>query len=473
VEVRRNSTSSVAPVTDAGDIIDAIPVGVAILDTDLKLQTMNKALEALTGFAREEAAGIRCQYVMRNNLCLTNCPAKEALKSDGTVRMQGNIINRARKKIPVMITVSPIKRAMGEPIGLVETLEDISLVQELDKKVHIGHDFGDMVGHSPQMQKVFNLLPIIAQTDSSVLITGETGTGKDLIASVIHRLSQRAQGTFIKVNCGALPENLLESELFGHTRGAFTGAVRDKPGRFQLAHNGTIFLTEIGDLHLALQVKLLTVLDDKEVFPVGATRSVKADVRVIAGTHRDLQAMVRQGTFREDLLFRLNVVRIDVPPLRERGQDIRLLMEHFLSHFKKEFKKNIKGFSSKALEILTRYPYPGNVRELRNIVEYAANICPKGTIQLEHLPEYLKGYTFDFPTFAPTTDFTDKAQEEARPRGRFMRELADEALDWRHIERRMISEALLQSRGNRTKAALLLGWGRSTLWRKMKHYGLI
>jgi len=473
VETRSNSPSSVHPAMDAGEIIDGIPVGVAVLDTDLKFQGMNKALEALTGFDREEAGGIPCRYIMRNNLCLTNCPAKEALKSEETVRVEGNIINRAREKIPVMITVSPIKDAKGELIGLIETLEDISLVQELDKQVHIGHDFGDLIGHSPQMHKVFNLLPIIAQTDSSVLIMGETGTGKDLIASVIHRLSQRVQGTFIKVNCGALPETLLESELFGHTRGAFTGAVRDKPGRFQLAHNGTIFLTEIGDLHLGLQVKLLTVLDDKEVFPVGATKSVKADVRIIAGTHRNLQSMVQQGTFREDLLFRLNVVRIDVPPLRDREQDVRLLMEHFLNHFKKKFKKNMKGFSPQTIEILTTYPYPGNVRELRNIVEYASNICPEGTIQPDHLPEYLQGTTFDFPASAPAASPADKTQGKLRPQERSMRDLADEALDWKHMERRMISEALLQSRGNRTKAAELLGWGRSTLWRKMKQYGLI
>jgi transcriptional regulator with PAS, ATPase and Fis domain len=240
-----------------------------------------------------------------------------------------------------------------------------------------------------------------------------------------------------------------------------------------LAHNGTIFLTEIGDLHLGLQVKLLTVLDDKEVFPVGATRSVKADVRVIAGTHRDLKSMVQQGTFREDLLFRLNVVRIDVPPLRDRGQDIRLLMEHFVNHFKKKFKRNIKGFSPQTIEILTTYPYPGNVRELRNIVEYASNICQEGTIQPDHLPEYLEGDTFDFPTSDPAAGFADKTQGKVRPQERFIRDLADEALDWRHMERRMISEALLQSRGNRTRAAELLGWGRSTLWRKMKQYNLI
>jgi two-component system response regulator AtoC len=457
----------------ANGIIDGIPVGVAILDTHLRVGEMNKALEALIGFTREEAAHIPCQYILRCNLYAKGCPAKEALELDQTVRAEGSIISRARKKIPVMITVSVLKSAGGECIGLVETIEDISLVHELDKKIHIGHDLGGLVGHSPKMQKVFDLLPLFAQTDSSVLITGETGTGKDLVATVIHRLSTRMQGPFIKVNCGALPETLLESELFGHTRGAFTGAVRDKPGRFQLADDGTIFLTEIGDLQLPLQAKLLTVLDDKEIYPVGATRSVKADVRIIAATHRDLQAMVRQGSFREDLLFRLNVVRVDMPPLRERGQDIRLLLEHFLNHFRNEFKKNIKGFTQETIEILTRYPYPGNVRELKNIVEYAANVCPDGNVEVEHLPEYLKGLRQDISVPYLTAGLEDKAGEVVAAEEGLVGGKADQVLDWRQMERRMIAEALLQSRGNRTKAAMRLGWGRSTLWRKMRQYGLI
>jgi transcriptional regulator with PAS, ATPase and Fis domain len=247
----------------------------------------------MTGFSREEAIGVGCSHIIRNNLCTHQCPAKQALESDRAVHLEGNIINRERQKIPVMIHASLLKDDEGKPLGVIETIEDISLLRQLDKKTQMAHDFGDLVGHSPKMQKLLDILPIISQTDSSVLITGETGTGKDLIASVIHRLSPRAQGPFIKINCGALPETLLESELFGHTRGAFTGAVRDKPGRFQLADGGTLYLTEIGDLPLTLQVKLLTFLDDKEIIPLGGTRSLRADVRLIAATHRDLQAMVR------------------------------------------------------------------------------------------------------------------------------------------------------------------------------------
>jgi len=367
---------------DPHEIIDGIPVGVVILDLDFRVQAMNKTLEAMTGFNREEASGVSCPQVVRSNLCPQNCPARQALDNDQAVHLEGNIVNRDRQKIPVMIHVAVLKDANGRPLGVIETIEDISLLRELDRKVHISYDFGDLIGHSSKMQKLFDILPVVSQTDSSVLITGETGTGKDLVASVIHRASPRAQGPFVKINCGALPETLLESELFGHLRGAFTGAVRDKPGRFQLANNGTVYLTEIGDLPLPLQVKLLTFLDDKEVIPLGGTKSVKADVRLIAATHRDLQSMVRAGDFREDLLFRLNVVRLEVPPLREREGDVRLLLEFFLNQFNKQFQKKIEGFSPEAIEILTGYPYPGNVRELMNIVEYCANVCHTGCLTM-------------------------------------------------------------------------------------------
>lgn len=457
---------------DVSEVIDCIPVGIAILDIDLRLQAINRSLEAMTGFSREEAIGVFCPHIIRSNLCPQKCPVRQALDSDQAVRIEGNIINRARQKIPVRIHVAVLKDGKNQPIGVIETIEDISLVTELDRKVQVSHDFSDLVGHSSKMQKLFDILPVISQTDSSVLITGETGTGKDLVASVIHRLSPRTQGPFIKINCGALPETLLESELFGHTRGAFTGAVRDKPGRFQLADNGTVYLTEIGDLPLPLQVKLLTFLDDKEIIPIGGTRSVRADVRLVASTHRDLQAMVRQGSFRQDLLYRLNVIRIEVPPLREREGDMRLLMEYFLNQFNKQFQKKINGFAPKAIEILTRYPYPGNVRELKNIVEYSANVCHEGSIKPEHLPDYLMGPWEDTLKADLITRAAETTGEFARQAARNGEGPTAQKLDWREMERRMISEALLQSRGNRTKAAQLLGWGRSTLWRKMKQHNL-
>ena len=455
------------------EVIDCIPVGVAVLDPKLRLQSINRALEAMTGFSREEAIGVGCSHIIRNNLCTHQCPAKQALESDRAVHLEGNIINRERQKIPVMIHASVLKDDAGQALAVIETIEDISLLRQLDKKTQIIHDFSDLVGHSPKMQKLLDIVPIISQTDSSVLITGETGTGKDLIASVIHRVSPRAPGPFIKINCGALPETLLESELFGHTRGAFTGAVRDKPGRFQLADGGTLYLTEIGDLPLTLQVKLLTFLDDKEIIPLGGTRSARADVRLIAATHRDLQTMVRQGNFREDLLFRLNVVRLEVPPLRERQGDIRLLMEYFLNKFNKQFQKKIRGFSPEVIEILRGYPYPGNVRELGNMVEYATNVCHETIIKPEHLPDYLGG-SWD-ESLHPEI-MAAGGERGGRPEmvdERLGKGFADTRLNWREMERRMIFEALLKSRGNRTKAAKLLGWGRSTLWRKMKQHKLV
>jgi PAS domain S-box-containing protein len=458
---------------DLSEVIDGIPVGIVILDLDFRVQIMNKTLEAMTGFDRQEASGVLCPQIMRSNLCPQKCPAKQALDNDQAVHLEGNIVNRDRQKIPVMIHVAVLKDSDGRPRGIIETMEDISLLRELDRKVHISYDFGDLIGHSAKMQKLFDVLPVISQTDSSVLITGETGTGKDLIASVIHRASPRAQGPFVKINCGALPETLLESELFGHLRGAFTGAVRDKPGRFQLADSGTVYLTEIGDLPLPLQVKLLTFLDDKEVIPLGGTKSVKADVRLIAATHRDLQAMVRAGNFRQDLLFRLNVVRLEVPPLRERQGDVRLLMEFFLNQFNKQFQKKIGGFSPQAIEILSRYPFPGNVRELMNIVEYCANVCHTGSIQPDHLPDYVKEGVHEIPS--PDTKFGIKEPSQWIPGAErdIERQPSGQSLDWHGMERRMITEALLQSRGNRTKAAKLLGWGRSTLWRKMKQHKLV
>jgi transcriptional regulator with PAS, ATPase and Fis domain len=315
------------------------------------------------------------------------------------------------------------------------------------------------------MERVFQILPVIAQSDSSVLITGETGTGKDFVAEAIHQASPRAKDPFIKVNCGALPETLLESELFGHQKGAFTGAVENKPGRFRLAHNGTLYLTEIGDLPLSLQVKLLTFLDDRIVYPLGSTKGFQVNARVIAATHRNLEQMVRDGRFREDLLFRLNVVRVHLPPLRERGDDVRLLLDHFLHTYVAQFKKPVKGFSARALRILLDYTYPGNVRELRNMVEYALNICQEELIHPKHLPAYL--------TDPKQRDWDREEEKQEVPSfSRSLGQVPQPDVNWVDVERGMILDAMVKAGGRRSKAAAMLGWGRSTLWRKMKQYGM-
>lgn len=385
-----------------------------------------------------------------------------------SIFVESDIINRERQLIPVLINLSPIKDDQGNLAGFLETIEDLRPLKEADGKTPQAYAFRHLIGKSSEMTRIFQTLPLLAQSDSAILITGETGTGKDMLAEAVHQASNRAKGPFIKVNCGALPETLLESELFGHRKGAFTGAVENKPGRFRLAHNGTLYLTEIGDLSLPLQIKLLTFLDDKVVYPLGSTKGFQADVRVVAATHRNLELMVKERSFREDLMFRLNVVRLHLPPLRERGDDIRLILDHFMNIFTSRFRKNIRGLSKTALKILLRYAFPGNVRELRNIVEYAVNICPKGQIQSAHLPAYLTETKLhdDLPARAvgETSGWTASFSQPSSGHS--------EQKTWASLERDMIMEALVKAGGRRNKAADILGWGRSTLWRKMKHYGM-
>ncbi|MBW1887096.1 MAG: sigma-54-dependent Fis family transcriptional regulator, partial [Deltaproteobacteria bacterium] len=338
-------------------------------------------------------------------------------------------------------------------------------LQQLNDSILQTDSFGRLIGRSSKMEDLFRLIPVVAQTDSSLLITGETGTRKDVLAEVIHKASDKAKGSFIKINCGALPETLLESELFGHKKGAFTGAVNDKMGRLRLAHNGTLYLTEIGDLPLTLQVKLLTFLDDKVVYPLGSTNGFQAEVRIIAATHRNLEQMIEEGLFRQDLFFRLNVVRLHLPPLREREGDIDLLLDHFLKIFFARFGKRVQGFSRQVKQLLLNYAYPGNVRELRNIVEYAANICQTELIGMEHLPGYLADVRIvnheeeglEAHTFVPVSHETCKQTS---------------GMNWAAIERRLIIDTLVKVNGRRSRAADILGWGRTTLWRKMKQYGL-
>ncbi|HBD10081.1 MAG TPA: sigma-54-dependent Fis family transcriptional regulator [Syntrophobacteraceae bacterium] len=471
-------------------IVDEIPLGIAVMDSERRVVLLNRAMEALTGFDRETAKTIACRHIVRGDVCLGKCPALSMSHGPGTMCVEGNIVNRERQKIPVRITFTPIKDSRGNVIGFFETVEDIRMLCALAGKSDGAYTFGQVVGRSPEMQQIYRFLPMIAQSDSSVLLTGETGTGKDLVAEAIHQGSPRAKAPFIKVNCGALPATLLESELFGHQKGAFTGAVENKPGRFRLAHNGTLFLTEIGDLPLPLQVKLLTFLDDRIIYPLGSTKGFLCDVRVIAATHRDLERMVKEGTFREDLLFRLNVVRMQLPPLRERGDDVQLLLEHFLQTFISSFKKPIKGFTSNALAILLAYSYPGNVRELKNIVEYASNVCQEDQIQPQHLPAYLANpipvheAKDDATRVAPMSsaaqpeedqDAVDRAAMERRiilDAILKTRERSDEKMEWPAIERKMIVDAIVKAQGRRNKAAAILGWSRSRLYRKILQYGI-
>ncbi len=446
-------------------LLNDIPLGVLLHDSRCRVINTNQVLETVIGLPAEKSKGLICRSVLRSRFCLTQCPAISGEALDEAVSVETDVISRDRKKIPVRITLAPMYDPDGVQIGYVETVEDLRLLKEYDDKTRQAYSFGNIIGQSDQMEKLFRMVPVIAQSDSSVLITGETGTGKDMLAEVIHQQSDRAKGPFIKINCGALPETLLESELFGHTKGAFTGAVENKKGRFHLAHKGTLYLTEIGDLPLPLQVKLLTFLDDKIVYPLGGTKGFAADVRIVAATHRNLEQMVRQGRFRQDLFFRLNVLQLRIPPLRQREGDVRLLLDYFLNLFAQNLNRPTAGYTAKAMKVLTDYPYPGNVRELRNIVEYAVNMCQEAKLAVKHLPTYLLEDRPQEPVETMSTAPDD---------GVALRyEGAIGQNSWNEIEKQMIMDALIKARGNRTHAAERLGWSRSKLWRKMKRYRIV
>lgn len=446
-------------------LMDEIFLGVVITDLERRILFLNSALETLSGFARDEVWGIPCHYVLRTSLCGHNCPLLKAKESNAPVTLEGNIINRERQKISVRVTAAPLHDVKGKVVGFLETMEDIRVHQGIDDDIQPADGFSQFIGRSSKIRDLFRLIPVIAQTDSSLLITGETGTGKDVLAEIVHNVSERSDGAFVKINCGALPETLLESELFGHKKGAFTGAVNDKMGRLRLAHNGTLFLTEIGDLPLPLQVKLLTFLDDKIVYPLGCTNGFQADVRVIAATNQDLEHMVEERLFRKDLLYRLNVVRLHLPPLREREQDISLLLDHYAKVFSTRFGKQVKDFSQQARHVVSNYAYPGNVRELRNIVEYATSICSSEMIGMEHLPAYLHNKTGMIGIEKGLENrLTTPAISNIPPE--------TSSMTWASVERQLIIDTLLKVNGRRSRAAELLGWGRSTLWRKMKQHGI-
>ncbi len=458
---------------DFSNLIDEIPVGILILDCDRRVVYLNRAFEALSGFSIAMAYGIKCCNVLRSAACITRCPVLYINSNNSnTLSCESDMINLDRQRLPIHITTAKIIDNEGNTTGFIETIEDIRASQSFEQKKNAAYSFANIIGRSPQMEKIFQILPVLAQSDVSVLITGETGTGKDLAAEAIHQTSSRASGPFIKINCGAFPETLLESEIFGHQKGAFTGAIENKQGRFKLAHNGTIFLTEIGDLPLPLQVKLLTFLDDKIIYPLGGTKGFTADVRIIAATNRHLEEMVKEKSFRRDLFFRLNVARIHMPPLRNREGDIRLLLDYFFNSYKKLQNKNVTGFSKTAMQFLINYYYEGNIRELKNIVEYSVNITTGGKIEKENLPSYL----FDAVSISKQVPIEVK-NHSIKNHDLWTTDVSDKNIKkvpetWASVQRQMIIDTLKKTNGKKSEAARLLGWGRSTLWRKIKQYGI-
>lgn len=459
-------------IPDGLTMLEGIPSPAMILDNRFRIVGMNRLMEAMTGYPLDKVRGLHGELVVRSNTGNTRGQNyAQVLKSGEALSVTGDILNCYRRKIPIIYNISQIT-GNEDNRGLLVIAEDISARSNETKSSIRDFTSEELIGYSPKMQKVFDMIPLMAHTDASVLITGETGTGKDKVAEIIHRESERARFPFIKVNCGALPLDLLESELFGHVKGAFTGASRNKKGMFSLADRGTLFLTEIGDMPMPLQVKLLSVLDDRRFMPVGGEQSIDVDVRIIAATHRPLRTQVKKNQFREDLFYRLNVLHVHLPPLRERESDMRYLLDHFLEKFTRALGRTIVGFTPAAMQILLDYNYPGNIRELSNIVEYAANICKRKKISEQQLPPYImeKQEVADWveeqePEYAPPVIQPTREPEQTAQKG--------SGDSWGDIEREIIVDALKKHGGNRTGTADQLGWGRMKLWRKMKKYGLL
>jgi PAS domain S-box-containing protein len=429
-------------------IFRSIPHGIFTIDEHGRITSFNHAAEQITGFPAAEAIGKRCYDVFRTDICQQDCPLKRSVRTKEKIEdREVTILTKEDKRLVISISTAAMTDDGGNVLGGVEMFRDLSQVIELRKKLEKSYVFEGIVSKNLQMQKIKERLPLFAASPSTVLIEGASGTGKDLVARAIHNLSPRKDGPFVTVNCSALPDNLLESELFGYVQGAFTDAKKDKPGRFQLAHTGSILLDEIGEISPAMQVKLLRVLQQREFEPLGATQTVKVDVRVIAATNKDLEEAVKKGNFRDDLYYRLNVIRIQIPALSERREDISLLVNHFMGHFNRLQGKNVTKISEPALAALMTARLPGNIRELENAIEYAFVICQDDSIELHHLP----------PQYSEIKRQSHDVSKVV---------LFDSA------ERDVIRAVLRRNQGNRTKAARELGISRQTLWRKMNRLGL-
>jgi len=429
-------------------ILDSIADGVFTTDTENIITSFNKAAESITGFSKAEALGQYCFDIFRANICQNTCALRKTIQTGKPiVNLEVNILNKEGRRIPISISTAVLKDESDNLIGGVETFRDLSQIEALKKELNKQYTFEDIVSKNHQIQRIFSILPDIAESDSTVLIQGPNGSGKELFARAIHNLSNRKDGHYIAVNCGALPDTLLESELFGYVKGAFTDARADKPGRFARAEGGTLFLDEIGDISPAFAVKLMRVLEEKEYESLGAAKTVKADVRIIVATNKDLPSLVEAGEFREDLYYRLNVVKIELPPLKERREDIPLLIDHFVNQFNLKMGKSITGVSDAVLSLLMRYEFPGNIRELENIIEHAFVLCKSNFIELEDLPTDLLKMKQNYPK--------------------------QTALPLESAEAETIQRTLEKYDGNRLKTAQELGIDRTTLWRKMKKYGLM
>ncbi len=431
---------------DLRAVLNCIGEGVFTVDKEKRITFFNEAAEGITGFSAKEAMGCSCRDVFRSNVCGDQCILDEIEhKGQGVTGRRVTIIDKNGCSLVLKVNAGLLKDARGRFIGGIETFRDVSAEEELRRLLGKSYTFQDIVSRHPSIAELFAILPDVAVSNVSVLIEGESGTGKELLARAIHNLSPRCKEPFIAVSCGAIPDTLIESELFGYKKGAFTDAKSDKPGRFDMAKGGTLFLDEIGDVSPAMQVRLLRVLQEKTYEPLGATEPTRSDVRIIAATNRFLLEGVHTGRFRQDLYYRLNVVRLELPPLKERRCDIPLLVEHFRRRLNAETGKDIESVSEDVIDVLMRYEFPGNIRELENIMQHGFVLCRGSILQEEHLPGLLVASKSD---------------------------VMPVPLTLRSVEKHAVKEALERHAGNRTAAAKELAIDPSTLYRKMHRYGI-
>lgn len=426
-------------------VIQSISDGVMTVDRAWRITCFNRAAERITGFRRADVMGRHCYDVLHSDLCMEACPLQNTVETGQPISgLVVYITDINGRRVPVSISTALFRDKEGRLKGGAETFRDLRETEALRRKVEENYTFHDIISCNPDVRRLLELLPVVAESESTVLLMGETGTGKELFARAIHDLSHRKEGPFIAVNCASFPDTLVESELFGYERGAFTGADRAKPGRFARAQGGTLFLDEVGNLPLPTQAKLLRVLQDKTYEPLGGTEKLETDARIVAATNSDLSAMVEEGSFRRDLFYRINVIELDLPPLRERLEDILPLIRHFIRDLAAIHEKRVEGVSPEAQRVLMAHDYPGNVRELQNIIEHGFVLTEGRLIDVADLPAWLVKGGADAP---PAETLED-------------------------CQKRVILGALQRNDWNRQEAARELGIHKSTLFRRIRRLGL-
>ena len=430
-------------------ILSSIADGVFTVNSDRIITSFNRAAEKITGIPSSQAIGKHCQDVFRSDIC-EYCLLKDTLETGiEAIDRPVNIINSQGDKIPISISTAVLKNEEGIVLGAVETFRDLSTIEQLRKELSQNYSLEDIISKSPRMHKLFSILPDIAESESTVLIQGPSGSGKELFARAIHNLSPRKNGKYLVINCGTVPFQLFESELFGYVKGAFTDATSNKKGKLASAEGGTVFFDEIGELPLSTQVKLLRVLQEREYEPLGSNETVKTNIRIVAATNKDLKKLVAQAKFRDDLYFRLAVVKFELPYLKDRKEDIPYLVDHFIRKFNAKTGKKIISVSPNVMNTLMRYDFPGNIRELENITEHGFVLCRGSIIKQEHLPPEILDINIKSSKSFKSTPITESIDEETQ-----------------------IIATLQNCDGVISKAAAELGMHRTTLWRKIKRYNI-